>query len=428
MRATAALVLLGLVACGTPTDSTPPQPATYRITPRALWAGGTVTIESQAFRDLGDGAELDLGLGNVPLVRLDDTTLTAIIPSSAGGIYDPVVVMEDSFALLDQVTVWGFAGTRRYGPDGIWFAWDVYVWPEGSTSIIGGTTGNGLTTIDLATDEAATRPGLMSLDALRGPGETYQDSVFILRTTGQAPRSWKLTTNPQLLGEHPEFTLTRQLMRLGLHSWLLTFNNRVEIWSRPDSATPYTITSIAMNESQGVHLSPRRDRATIRAAQVPGAVAGVPVFAAPSGTLAYYVGLRASHAVDWSADGALLAMAGLPPGGPATSGQVFLLNSTTGQSLGAVLTGRPVFGVAIDERRPFLYVGVTSANGRLAVQVYQRPSLNLVAELDVPGTEAVCGLLSDCFGGVLAVGPNEVYAFYGWNGFTRSSRFFLPPP
>jgi hypothetical protein len=423
----ACYLLLSAAACTTPVDPTP-QPATYRISPQQVWAGATVTIESAAFRELGDGAELDLGLVNVPMVRVDDTTMLATIPSTAGGIYDPAVVMGDSLALLDQVTVWGFAGSRRYGPDGVWFAWDVYVWPEGSTSILGGTLGGGLTTIDLATDEIVTWPGILSLQSIRGPGATPQDSVFLLRATGEPPRSWKLTPNPQLLAEHPEFTFTRQLLRLGTHSWILTANNRVETWTRPDSATAYTVTSIAMNESQGVHLSPRGDRATIRVAQVPFAVAGVPVFAAPSGALAYYVGLRSSTAVDWSADGALLAMAGSPPAGPATDGQVLLLQSGTGQALGSVLTGRPVFGVAIDELRPYLYAGVTSTTGRMAIQVYRRPELSLLAELDMPQTEATCGLLADCFGGVLALGPEELYAFYGWNGFTRSARFFLPPP
>ena len=433
MRVTcAAIAVLGLTACGTPSDPSPPGPATYRITPSALWAGGTVTIESSAFRDLGDGAELDLGLTSIALVRVDDTTMTATLPGDAGGIYDPVVVMEDSLALLEQVEVWGFAATRRYGPESVWLPWDTYVWPRGEPQVIAGTNNGELAIIDLDTEEIRTIPGVFyPTIGLRGPGATPDDNVLLLKPQGQPLQSWQFGAVPQKLGEHPEIGGNRQVLRLGLHSWLVTWNNRVEVWLRPDSSAAYTVAAnYPLNEPQGVHLSPRKDRATLRvnAASV-GATPGVPVFDAPSGDLAYYAPVQSAQGVDWSADGGLLAMAGREqPGNPYSRGRIVIMDATSGTVVASVTSELPVFAVAFDDLRPYLYVGVTSLSGHLAVEVYRRTDLTRLALLEVPDSDAGCGTGDICEGGVLAVGAEELHAFYGWNGPARNSRFFLPAP
>ncbi len=427
MRITASSVLLGVMACGTPSEPSTPEQATYRITPQGVWAGNTVTIESQGFRDLGDGAELRLGLTTVPLVAVDDTTMTAMIPSSAGGVYDPVVVMGDSLAVLDQIEVWGFAATRSHGPGGTWLPWDTYAWPKGGVpQVIAGTTSNALAIINLEAEEYRTIPNVYYQLGLRGPGPTPEDSVFLLKPQGQPLQSWKFTTIPEKLGEHPEITGNRQVMRLGLHTWLQTTTTTIAILRRADSNATYQSTIYPANDPQGVYLSPRKDRATLKAPQ-PAGGSDVPVFAAPSGELAYYAPLKTSQGVDWSADGALLAMGGKEHGGAASS-TIVIMNATSGAVLATTTTELEVFAVAFDTRRPYLYVGVTSATGHLAVEVYRRTDLSYLGRMEVPVSDQPCGALANCEGGVLAVGINEVHAFYGWNGSARSSRFFLPSP
>jgi hypothetical protein len=432
MRRHPLVLIVAVVACSAPTDPTPPAPATYRITPNQLWAGATVTVESEAFRTLGEGAELRLGLGSVPLVRVDDTTMTATIPSSAGGVYDPVVVMEDSLAPVDQVVVWGFAATRRYGPEGVWLPWDTYVWPSGEAQVIAGANTGEIAIIDLEAQATRTIPGVFyPTSGLRGPGATPEDSVFLLKPQGQPLQSWKFGEVPEKIGEHPEIGGNRQVLRLGLHSWLVTFSNRVEVWKRPDSSAAYAVAaSYPLNEPQGVHLSPRKDRATLRGNWLGIATNQIPVFDVPSGDLAFHVPLPSTMGIDWSEDGDVLAVVGAAqPTAPEAPGTILLLNATTGVVLASATTELGVFAVALDGERPYVYVGVTTASGHLAVEVYSRANLTRLARLEVPENDLVCTLnLGGCHGGVLAVGINELHAFYGWNGLTRDSRFFLPAP
>jgi hypothetical protein len=219
-------------------------------------------------------------------------------------------------------------------------------------------------------------------------------------------------------------------MRLGLHSWLSTTNNSVRILRRADSTESYTeVATYPVNEVQGVHLSPRKDRATVRAnAVVSGPDPFIPVFEAPSGDLAFYAPIQSSQGVAWTADGSLLAMVGrLQPTNPEGGGRILVLDATTGSLVASTTTAREVFAVAFDDRNPYLYVGVTGATGRPAVQVYQRPGLGLLAELHVPESDPDCGIGPSCHGGVIALDDGHVYVFYGWNGPTRISQFFRPP-
>jgi hypothetical protein len=124
----------------------------------------------------------------------------------------------------------------------------------------------------------------------------------------------------------------------------------------------------------------------------------------------------------------MLAMVGaLQPSIAGSPGRIVVLDATSGALLASNTTEREVFAVAFDDRNPFLYVGVTSATGRPAVQVYQRSNLTLLGEMDVPETDPDCGIGPSCHGGVIALDDEHVYVFYGWNGPTRASRFFRPP-
>ena len=96
--------------------------------------------------------------------------------------------------------------------------------------------------------------------------------------------------------------------------------------------------------------------------------------------------------------------------------------------LKSATTSRPIFGVVFDEQHPRLYVGITDEEGRPAVRAYHRDTMELLGEMRVPEGELTCGLLKDCFGGLLATQGNERFVFYGWNGPTRALRFVLPPP
>jgi hypothetical protein len=96
---------------------------------------------------------------------------------------------------------------------------------------------------------------------------------------------------------------------------------------------------------------------------------GIPVFSAPAGDLAYVVTqLQSSQAVDFSADGELLAIAGGigVRGEFSDSDRVMLLQASDGAVIAdTVFNDEYVFAVAIDPYRPLVYVGVVKAGATL---------------------------------------------------------------
>ncbi len=302
-----ALVLtLATVACDEPLSL---ETFEARAVATEGWSGNDIAITSRGFvaTQLLPSAWLD----DLPLAvhRTDDTTVAVTLPATSGqrtltvrGVHiEPLIV---------PLTVYGYAGFDDTYPDIIG---DVLVWPRTGHASVLGVSRSGLASIDLDTRVVTAFDSVFDparcWGGLRGPGVTYRDSVFVVLPVGSpSVESWRLGPTPVRLDAHPEHGIPRQLMQLGDDTWLRGGAHTLSIRSRTDSTQPYQEIDYAAEETEGVHLSPRKDRATIR---VDYAWDGLPVFDAPSGNLAYRVDkLIVVNGVDFSADGELLAAVG----------------------------------------------------------------------------------------------------------------------
>jgi hypothetical protein len=404
------------------------------------WAGNDIAITSPGFGAtwLLPSAWLD----DEPLAvhRIDDTTVAATLPPVSGshtltvrGIrIEPLVV---------PLTVYGYAGFDDGYP---FIIGDVLVWPRtGHASVLGVSSG-GLASIDLDTRVVTVFDSVFDparcWGGLRGPGVTPRDSVFVVLPIGSpSVESWRIGPTPVRLDVHPEHGIPRQLMQLGDDVWLRGGAHSLAIRWRTDSMQPYQEIGYLVEETEGVHLSPRKDRATVR---VDHAADGLPVFDVPSGDLAYRVDdLKVAAGVDFSADGELLAVVGGTTWFESPTGRVVLLEASTGRVLQDTTLDLHVFAVAIDPVRPWLYVGATDpdssrreADDRLLrfrpiLVVLERSTFRVIATLR-GGPDAPWGCHYQCYKGVIALSDAPfAYVVWGWDPpATIAWRFALPPP
>jgi hypothetical protein len=287
----------------------------------------------------------------------------------------------------------------------------------------------GLTFINLDAGTVTSFDSFIDLHYIHGPGATYQDSVFIVARAGSSLEAWRVLPTPTLIDSVTQSgqCYCRQAMQLGPNTLYMGAGGiGWEILTRPDSTQPWSLALQApggVSETEGAYISPRHDRATIT---VDGSLSGIPVFDAPSGSLAYYVTqLERATGVDFSPDGELLAMVGTPAGGYLT-GRVLLLRASTGEVLGDTTVGHTVFGVAIDPVRPLLYVGEDQGDGHPSILVIDRTSFHLVGKMSVPAASAECN--TACYKSVIAVSSaNALYLVAAYNPpGTQAYRFTLP--
>lgn len=426
MRSPVGLVLLlGGVACGTSPLPEPAPPPQYRIAPRAPWAGGEVRVTSAAFRGHPGGAELRLGLTTFPLERADDTTFTLTIPTTAGGVYDPVLVIGDSLLLLDQLTISGFLDRRDYVQR---FIYAIAPRTVGShAGIMGGTLDRGFLVIDLeAFGVATTISGALDFTLQHGPGPTPDPDVVLLRPIGGTVESWRVTGIPARVAQHPELHAARGLVaRLGNESWLVSFPDRLERWTRTDANDPFTIRATPGTGTTAVRFAPDGDLVAVLMEQVGATEPGVPVYRPPGGDVAFHVPLHSVQGVDWSSDGRTLAVAGGPVPG-ASQGTVLLIDAATGVVQRLANTDHPVFAVAVDPQRPFVYVGVATGSNHPAVVVLDRATLVPVGEMVTLGSHPPCAN-QGCRNGLLLVAGDRLFAATpSLNAPMRAYRFLLP--
>jgi hypothetical protein len=396
------------------------------MSPTTGWAGSPVTLHSQAFRNRGAGALLHFGAASTELARVDDTTLSARIPLNAsGGSVTPTFELDGYSVPLSTVTVYGNGGVQILP---LQPATNAYAWSRaGHAVLVAGTVTcpaqcqGGLALFDLdARTVLSTLGGLNPWACLRDPGPSYLDSVFVVCGTSDSLEAWRLLPAPARLATNPS-GISWDAIQLGPTQWLL--------------ASKYQITTPAVTVStfqpQGVHMSPRHDRATLRTLGLGGGpcfctqLAGIPVFAVPSGDVAYLVSqLRASEGVDFSPDGDLLAMVGGVTGYVSDSDRVLLMRASTGEVLAdTTLYKRGVFAVAIDPYRPLLYVGL-SGGAKPTVLVLDRTTFRVLGEMQAVDAEPTG---SCCFFGVIAVNSQDALYVWGGNQSTSVWRFTLPP-
>jgi hypothetical protein len=426
-RAGLVLAAASAVAC----DGTiAPETFPVRVTVTEAWSGAEVPIVSRGF-----GATWllpSVWLDDVALAvrRLDDTTVAATLPVASGS-HTLTVRSLYTEPTTAPITVYGYAGADAAYPDIIA---DVLVWPRTGHASVLGVSQLGLTLIDLDAKTVTVFDSIFDparcWDVLRGPGVTLHDSVFVVLPVGGGASLWHLGAEASS-ARRLDFDVFRQVMQLGPDTWLRSGHHSIAVISRADSSSPYqSPVTFSAEETEGVHLSPRKDRATI---QIDKAWGGVPVFDVPSGAVAYRITTQEVAAgIDFSTDGELLAVVGGTTWFESPTGRVLLLRASDGEILQDTTLDLQVFTVAIDPVRPWIYVGAAEPDGSLlggahpVVLVLDRRTFAVIATLHVPPDAPTCD--TGCYKGVIALSDDPVlYVAWGWQPpHTIAWRFTLP--
>lgn len=381
------------------------------------WVGTPLSIHSQAFRTRGAGAFLRFGTVTAPLVRSDDTTLSAQIPTTLkAGPVTPVVELDGYSISLASITVYGYAEAQilpLVAAEGL-------AWPRTGNASLMAQTVNGLSLFDLNARTVNTFNGVGTYNGcMFSPGPTYLDSVFAVCGAGGMVETWRLLPTPIRLAITP-YSLSWEAIQMDSVSWLLANKDFVQA---PSGST-------ALFEAAGPVYSPRHDRALFKAFGVNGRFGlpdspGIPVFSAPSGAVAYFLPqLKWTFAADFSADGEWLAIAGgsgaYPQ--PADTLTVLMVRASTGEVVAsAALPHVGARVLAFDPRRPFVYLGNGGPNGR--VVVLDRTTLQPIATMDASEPDP---LGRGGGPGVIALDSQNGLYFWPGNGATIVWHFILP--
>ncbi|HEY3934328.1 MAG TPA: hypothetical protein VGL65_06875 [Gemmatimonadales bacterium] len=449
-RSTCVLVLLAAAACNDP--NTLPVTYQYTTTPVAAWAGSAMTVVSAGLAAHTDTGFVELGAFHLPVHWVNDTTVTVTLPDTISGAFAPMLQLGNWTQALDSVTVYGYADVASYPFQS---DWDTYAWPRNGPHAMIVTSGDDDTLhfVDLDTHQFTSLGGEMTHggagNALWGPGPSYNGSFYL---QGDLPpqhdyAAWALLPLPSQVAGSLVWSIgladgTQNVMRLGPTTWFASGKAGSYIITAPDSNT----TSVDWNSGQsvagiggnmnGLYLSPRGDRATVSPVNSPG---GVPVFAMPSGSVAFRVtGFQVNvRDVDFSPDGSLLAMAGDSGG----LYHVALVDATTGTVLHEANLAGGALSVRIDPARSALFVATAVADSSAspvvwhpAVVAFDLSTFRVIGELETPRASPAssCTPTNGCGVGRLAISPTGSMYFYEGVVVTSEHqswawRFTLPP-
>lgn len=416
------LTLAVLAACHAPTDA---SPVDVRLLTSTFWgADQAVTIRSAAFGpdDFGrySTVRVLLGAGSpLEVQRVDDSTVAAMLPDGATGTHDLTVTIGELTYPIGKVTIYGFSESFSLPVAALN---DLFLWPRnGHAGVIASDPGLGLLLISADTRAVQIIP--QAKNHLRGPGMTPRAGEFLLmpRSEDDSVEGWSVYPAVGLTSVHDMPSLgTRQAMQLSENGWLLTRHHDVELYRRTDSDSPWEVEFIRrVEESEGVYMSPRGDRATIRVDRAEG---GAPIFDTRTATVAYRSPMLSSHGVDFSAAGSHLLLAGGRGSGVGPF-RVVLLDATSGSEIAAQPLDREPFAATIDRSSGYAFVGVTDEEERPVVLVYDAETLEPVAELRVPEEAPACW----CYRGVIATSWEPAIYVVTGGGSVQIYRFDMVP-
>jgi hypothetical protein len=432
-----ALIVAGCHSAGTGVID-PPEPAPpsgdFSVADQLLWTSDTLRISSEDFREWGTGAVLLMGDAELPLERVNETTMSVPASMLPVGTHQTAIRLANETFQLPLIRNFGYVGAREFGTPGM-IAWDAYVTPiDGVPHVIGASMviGN-LAMINLVSGDVRTLEDAIDRTRLRGPGMTAEPGVWLLRT-GAYLTSYRINSTPVKLAEHVQLGPgpTRQAARLSEDLWMVTSNQNLTIMGRSEPGGPLLpVNAIeGLNEPEGIHLSSSANRATIRVDRV---ALGVPVLDASTGELAYRMSFVSVQGVDFSANGSSMLVVGhkqrLPSPKSGDVSVVEILNPSDGSVIASRTLPHVGFAAAFDPAGDRVYVAViTGAEGayRPALLVLDA-DLSVVATLETPDSAPTCGPIGDCMGGVVARAGDEVGIFHSWNGPPAQWRFSLKP-
>jgi hypothetical protein len=416
-----ALTLLFVAACSDAVDPQKPEEpaAVFTIADRSVWAGGTVSIESESFAGLPSPPDVRLDGIELAVTRTGPEAFEATLPTTASGAYVPTISLGKGTVALPSITVAGFSSAEE-----LWFSMPMGAQAVSGTpyaTLVGAHIGAGggwlgFAHLDIGALVGFASDPLYDFDRLRTPGASYRPGVMFGQTDdGIRPLT---VSGTDLIMEDPiPVAFARQIAEVAEGVYLVTSHHQISI-----SDGSY---QQQMEESQSIVLSHAAGRVTVSAGNT--ANIGLPVFTVPGGSLAYLLTqVFRPTAVEFSPDGALLAVAGAEPAG----NMLRIFRASDGELLDEqTLPAQPV-ALAFDPVRPLLYVGLGGTYGSLAavkpsLMVFDRETFSPLGHLSADAAELSCE--AGCVESEIAVSAEPAVYLAGFlNSPVRTFRFSIP--
>ncbi len=402
--AACAVLALGLAGCENSSDPGPTPPPEFAVSPAAQWAGGTILVRSQFFAGLDSLPAITAAGIEMVTARMDDSTVSATLPSLPSQTVAIEVVDATTHYLVDSVGVVGFRKQTTATPMAIGNP-VMLLTPSGPVGIAGiypGLPPGAIGIVNLREARADLVLGVRPLQAgaLRGVGATYKPGTFILWDSADVAGEWQLLPTVAFSDTVPtaaQNIFNRNVARLSENVWLVTHNHRTDVVR---SGAP-TI-EFQFEDPYAFHLSVPADRALMSGG-------GSMVLRMSTGDTVYRMPISTTLGAAFTTDGSTLYAAG--------SEAVVALDAGSGALQGQVALppGWRAFGLALatDETR-ILVLGQVGEVPEILV--YDAATMTLVGRLLAPPT-AGC----DCIGWLDAAliaghAPETIYVMgYGGN-------------
>ncbi len=433
-----------LAACSSQSDPPPPPPTLdgpITLSGTSLWAGQTLTLASADFAqtDPDDSVMVLVGDSAIRATRVDSTHYSISVPADRSGMFTVRVRWRGLEQVAQPITLYGF---DRIEPSthGLW--WDQLVVPGNEPSVIGINYDVASVVVLNVVTGAADQAFLpMLFDFCRGAGPTPEPGVFLLqRNQDRSAERWRLVPSVQLLDTLSGVYCGRQLMQMSENVVFRSAHHTYEVLVRSGAGAPFSPTPVASargEETEGVALSPRGDRATIK---IDSDLNGIPVFDAATGLIAWRAtSLRSAMGAEFSPTGNELLLVGadsahsLAPFGSDWPGQrVELRDATNGAVVAARSFDRALMGATFDPTVDLVYVILAevrepSLSNAPTILVLNGSTLATIAHLRLPATAPPCQF--GCYRAVAAVSAEPAIYVVTTTADSRTARwrFTLPP-
>jgi hypothetical protein len=383
----------------------------YGIDSREAIAGSAVEITSDLFRYVAE-PKVTMDTFDLAVTRLNDTTISAVVPRQARGVY---ALKVDGYEIA-HVRVFGFVSFTARTND---LVGNGYAFVDaGAVSLIYGTADKRIVQFfpGTASQRTILNDYLIDNGFVRSAGPTPDPSVVLFSPFGRNPanpwnnpvEAWRVGTIPVQVGGYP-IDNGRVIAAFNDSVVFRGFHHDVE--TRKLRAGKFVIAYWGQyEETNEVVISPRGDRAAIR---VHGSPTGPPVFNTASGDTAYHLRqFRGAEAVRFSATGDTLYMIGYNSQEQST---LVAVKASNGQQLMERPLPEWVEDMTYDPEAGILYLLAIEGNtlhavppGVLHVSVIDAKTFTTLGDMSTgtPGTYA-------CWYKNPAVGPDGVFYVCG---------------
>lgn len=417
---TAALVL---AACSDAPVSILPDDVEIRLLNPVEWPAQELVLRSEAFAAYGGLPEILLDSTPLLAVRADDSTVTAVLPDSAGD-YD-LTVRYRGGRRTGTIRLAGYR-VQRTAP--ALSGWPLPLAP--GAPVVIANANDSVKRIDLRTGQSVTLPIPVNEQCILSPGPSYRTNATVTSRGGNCSGtlSWHLGPGTMLDSGPGNGNYLRAETAPGV--WFSAGHHHAGF--SPAPASQPSSLGYQLEEVERLILSP----SGLLAAPLlqSSHTVDVPVFNAASGTVAYRVPMRQMMGAAFSPAGDTLFAAGQYFGPDTWQRFVSMLPNGQVVMLDSINTGQ-IFDLVLDTDTPFLFA---LAYGRVTtyyapvIYVIDRASMALLATMRVPESAKCLGFCNQVILG-LDRATNRIYAIgvYGWMGVstepTRIWEFDLVP-